>query len=254
MSKKKHFIIIFLLMLSLFLLVGQAEASTVYFCSEANCSWIAVTFGGQTHPSTLNCSNLLSYTGVPAGTYSLFASGCGMSWSGSLSVNGTSDYQISLCPSSAGQCCSLGCEDKYQTGSGYSCDVCNMGPCTLATAFANDPEILELLKNFRNDLLRKSLTGIALIKLYYDNSAELKRIMAEDPDLGAWAKEFVLGIVPLVEQCLAGDPIYPDQAILAGADELLAAFQARGNQQLRNDLEKLRQELATGELIQEICQ
>jgi hypothetical protein len=254
MSKKRGFIIIFLLMLSLFFLVAQAGASDVYFCLEANCSSVTVTFGGQTHSSTLNCSNILGYTGVPAGTYSFSASGCGLIWSGSVSVDGTSNYGFSLCPASGGQCCSQGCEEKYGTGRGFACDECSTGPCPLKAAFANDPDILELLKSFRNDLLRHSLTGVALIKLYYDNSAELKRIMVEDPVLGAWAKEFVLGLVPLVEQCLAGHSVYADQAILSEADELLAAFQARGNLQLRNDLEKLRQELATGELIQEICQ
>jgi len=61
-------------------------------------------------------------TGLSAGTYSYKATGCGATGSGSVSVNGTSNYMITFCPPSSGTCCGsgLGCG----SGGAKRCSIC----------------------------------------------------------------------------------------------------------------------------------
>ena len=101
---------------------SQAHAEII-FCLEYNCSSVTVTFGGQTHSSTLNCSNTIGFTSVPAGTYSIYASGCGASLSGTISVVGGYRYLYTICPPSYDPCCcpvGEGCSE----GGSYLCEQC----------------------------------------------------------------------------------------------------------------------------------
>ena len=107
--------LISLMVLVFILLISSSysfASSTVKFCSEADCTAITVTFGGQTHSSTLNCDNILGFTNVLAGTYAYTAVGCGVRWSGSVTVNGTSTYWMSLCPNGLLPTCNFGCDSS----------------------------------------------------------------------------------------------------------------------------------------------
>ena len=110
MFKKIALSIVFATMLTLSLFNSQATAaSTVSFCIEVSCSSMTVVFGGVTHPKTLNCENMLSFDGASAGTYSYSISGCGLTASGSVTVDGTSSYTRTICPPSGWPCCPIGC-------------------------------------------------------------------------------------------------------------------------------------------------
>jgi len=123
---------IFALALILFVFCSHATAaSTVLFCLEADCGNVTVTLGGQTHSSALTCTHVnYGWTGVSAGTYSYSASGSCGTWSGSLTVNGTSTYTVSLCPGSGGACCSTGCG----TSGAYDCSECSSATTTTTTS------------------------------------------------------------------------------------------------------------------------
>ena len=111
-------------MLTLLFFNSQATAaSTVWFCVETECSSMTVTFGGVTHPKTLNCENMLSFDGASAGTYSYSVSGCGLTSSGSVTVDGTSSYYVTICPPSGWPCCPIGCGDSGD----YKCS-CSVPP------------------------------------------------------------------------------------------------------------------------------
>ena len=98
---------------------AQAD-SEVYFCLEYNCSSVTVSLGGVTHPETLNCNNIISFS-KPAGTYSIYASGCGVSWSGTITVS-EGNYGIPICPPTGNSdCCPIGCGE----GGSYVCGQCS---------------------------------------------------------------------------------------------------------------------------------
>jgi hypothetical protein len=88
---------------------AQADAE-IRFCTEYDCASITVTLGEVPHSSSLNCSNIISFSSVPAGTYSLSISGCGFSWSTTIEVSGGYVYNYTICPpSGVSDCCPIGC-------------------------------------------------------------------------------------------------------------------------------------------------
>ena len=120
----------FVTLLTLSLFISQAiAASTVRFCIEVSCSSMNLTFGGVTHPKTLNCENMLSFDGASAGTYSYSLSGCGLTSSGSVTVDGTSAYSITICPPSGWPCCPIGCG----TDGDYKCSCSETTTTTTAS-------------------------------------------------------------------------------------------------------------------------
>ena len=138
MLKKRFFGFFLSLFLCLFFLGAYAHASSkVYFCSEFNCS-LTVTFGGVTNPAKLTCTTLLSFSGVPAGSYSWKATGCGATGSGSISVNGSSNYMVTICPPSSSGCC----------GSGLGCGTSGAKVCSICKSSVNISDAkLTLQKN-----------------------------------------------------------------------------------------------------------
>ena len=131
MFKKMTLSFVFAIMLMLSVAHSHATAaSTVYFCLEASCSSMTVIFGGVTHTSKLSCDNLLSFGNIPAGTYAYSVSGCGLAGSGTITVNGTSSYSITLCPPSGWACCSIGCG----SGGSFKCSGCSSTTTTTTTS------------------------------------------------------------------------------------------------------------------------
>jgi len=97
--------------------------SIVTFCTETNCgSGINFTLGTVTNSYKMYCGSPAGFSGVPAGTYSYSAYGCGINWTGSLYVNGTGSYIIWFCPPSGYSCCPSGCG----TGGAFRCTQCGV--------------------------------------------------------------------------------------------------------------------------------
>lgn len=231
---------------------ASAHASSdVIFCTEADCSSITVTFGGQVHPNQLACGSNLGFTGVPAGIYSFLASGCGKQWSGSISVNGVNNYGIALCPPSGLACCPRGCDNGV-----FLCEECQGPPgppCPVMTSMPSDEGAVALLRDFRDVTLSRSLEGIALTQLYYEHANELAGILLRSPVLARNLRQLILNNLYVLEQCMNGEAVAVDDADLAQADRLLAILQLKASPQLRKDLGTVRAELANGGLLQRLC-
>lgn len=113
--------------------------STVYICSEADCSF-TFTLGNCDIPlptiknsaastycggsKTLSCSNTIQFSNVPAGTHYFSLKGCGVFKEGSKTVDGTHPYGITFCPAGKLACCPDGCGSS---GS-YMCSECSQPP------------------------------------------------------------------------------------------------------------------------------
>ena len=122
---------IFALVLILFVFCSHVMAtSTVGFYTEANCSTLTLVFGGVTHSSNIRCSYGAGFSGVSAGTYSWSVTGCGWTWRGTKTVNGTSTYGTVLCPPSGGSCCPTG----YGAGGTFLCPACSGATTTTPTS------------------------------------------------------------------------------------------------------------------------
>jgi hypothetical protein len=219
MLRKISYVTIFALILGLFF-IGQAEAaSEVWFCSEADCSEITVTFGGVTSQYKANCYTLVGFTNVPAGTYAFSASGCGASWSGSISVNGTSNYYMTLCPSGVLPCCPAG----YGCGEegAFNCSECQgQGWGAAYEMLFDNSSDLELFRQYRDEFLIKSAKGKLYTKLLYKGSEEALGVLLDNLGLMLRAKKLIEANKDAVAEVVSGNTgvIYDTDAIVSFLD------------------------------------
>jgi len=222
--------------------------STVQFCSEAECSAITVTFGGQTHTSKLNCDNILGFSNVPAGTYAWKAVGCGVEWSGNWTIDGVQTYFMSLCPNGLLPCCTIGCDSS----GGFVCGECGDVSCAAETLI-DDQNLLTILRDFNKEVLKNTLSGSALSDIYYGHTDELNRILSQDKELGNRVTDLIVKIIPLFDLCAQGNLDHVDDDLISETVDILSEFEKWGSAYLVNDIQKLKKDLLSGLLIQTIC-
>ncbi|MFC1591949.1 CFI-box-CTERM domain-containing protein [Thermodesulfobacteriota bacterium] len=108
----------------------------------------------------------------------------------------------------------------------------------------DDPR-LEILRQFRDEVLSKSAAGRQLIDLYYDYSGAIIEVFNEYPSLKMHVRDLLDKAVPVVEAVLNGGSLAGllGSYIIAEADLLLEEIDALMSAPLREDLGILRQEI-----------
>ena len=152
---------------------------------------------------------------------------------GSFACWGTGDYLLECCF----VCCETltDCENAYAPpspddpdGPAYNCSfnwycvfnpgyclrTCtHLGPifppddpeepfCPFGYALNNDPEKIEMLRRFRDEVLIKTPVGREYIKLYYRWGPVAVHIMKEDEELKEEVKALLEELLPLIEEIL----------------------------------------------------
>ncbi len=72
--------------------------------------------------------------------------------------------------------------------------------CPLENIYGSDSEEVQLLRYFRNGVLRNTPEGRELIKIYYQWSPIITKAMDDDKEFKEWIKEIIEDIMPLVEK------------------------------------------------------
>ena len=130
MIKKMVLILALVMVLSISIFSSADAGVQVAFYTEANCSSMKVVLGGVTNSYTLRCGYSVGWNGVSAGSYSYTVTGCGYTWTGSVTV-GTTNKEIVICPTGTTLgCCSTG---AYTDGS-FFCDDCSSATTTTTTS------------------------------------------------------------------------------------------------------------------------
>lgn len=122
------------------------------------------------------------------------------------------------------------------------------GPCAAAQLLGEESAAAESLRAFRDTVLGGSGTGAALTRQYYCHSAEVRTILANDPELRARARRVLLALVPFVRATLQGEKVTLDENL---AGELAALCDDIGQEAgpgLRRSLEELQRALDLGEV------
>jgi hypothetical protein len=74
------------------------------------------------------------------------------------------------------------------------------GLCPTEELYGENSEQTELLREFRDNVLRKSPEGRELIRLYYEWSPGIAKAMERDGEFREEVKEMIDGILPLIEE------------------------------------------------------
>ena len=71
--------------------------------------------------------------------------------------------------------------------------------CPCKKIYEEESEEVELLRYFRDNVLSKSPEGRELIKLYYQLSPVIVKVIEEDEEFKAEVKEMIDGVLGLIE-------------------------------------------------------
>jgi hypothetical protein len=71
-------------------------------------------------------------------------------------------------------------------------------PCVIEFLYAEDAYEVELLRDYRDNVLSQSPKGQELIRLYYEWSPVIVEIMEEDEEFKAQVKGIIDGVLPLI--------------------------------------------------------
>ena len=73
-------------------------------------------------------------------------------------------------------------------------------PCPVAVIYGEHSEETELLRDLRDDVLRKTPAGLEIIKLYYEWSSAIVKAMANNKAFKKEVKEMIDGVLELIEE------------------------------------------------------
>ncbi len=90
-------------------------------------------------------------------------------------------------------------EDTDLDGLGDKCDP-DAGSCAIEKIYGEYSEQANLLRYFRDNILSKTSEGYQLIRLYYEWSPVIVRVLAEDGAFKEDVKETIDRILPLIER------------------------------------------------------
>jgi hypothetical protein len=149
------------------------------------------------------------------------------------------------------------CDDGNICTSG---DVCNAGTCAgtpipdccaISVALDGDRDrerTLQPFRSYRDIALGSTLEGRGLVALYYRHTEEVAEILDSAPALRLDAAVVLVRLAPVVWKAAAGQDAVLSKADVAAIDRLSALIQRQATDELANDLQILRDSLATGEL------
>jgi C1A family cysteine protease len=103
-----------------------------------------------------------------------------------------------------GWCCPA---DYPYCGTGLRTGMCYTGPpgpCAAEVALDYDETRLAILRTFRDEVLSKTPEGQSLIKLYYEWSPAMARMIEQDEGYKQEIKGIIDGIVPMIEKQSGG--------------------------------------------------
>jgi hypothetical protein len=75
----------------------------------------------------------------------------------------------------------------------------NIPPCAVEEIYGEHSEQTELLRYFRDNVLRATPEGQEIISLYYEWSPAIIKAMEEDEEFREWVKEMIDRLLPLIE-------------------------------------------------------
>lgn len=107
-------------------------------------------------------------------------------------------------------------------------------------------DTLNLVRRFRDDVLKQTAEGQELVRLYYHHGGEVKRIMAVDPGLGVRAVRVVSEAIPsLCSAESAGGTVTFKPDTYSRGMVLIQEFEAHASPELRATLERLKSFVAS---------
>jgi len=124
--------------------------------------------------------------------------------------------------------------------------------CPIVFLAGDDTGKTDLIRAFRDRILKTSTTGRKYVQLFYNHSPELTSILVENPIIKSRAVVFLNKLVPFIISSILNNETPINQRLIKDIEELCDATSLKASPNLRGTIEKLRKELKEGKIFQQL--
>jgi hypothetical protein len=122
--------------------------------------------------------------------------------------------------------------------------------CPIVFLAGGDNEKTDLMRAFRDRILKTSTTGREYVQLFYNNTPELTSILVENPIIKSRAGVFLNKLVPSIISSMLNNKTLINQELIKDFEELCDVTSSKSSPSLRGTIEKLRKEHKEGKIFQ----
>jgi len=124
--------------------------------------------------------------------------------------------------------------------------------CPVSLTLEGDTEgktKLEVLHNFRDNVMASSFEGQEYIRLFYQNALEGSYLLLRYPDLREKTHEVLENVLPMIEAAVNGQQAILTAANVADIENLLEAFAAKASPKLKSAIRRLQSDFHQGKFL-----
>ncbi|MCX5904096.1 MAG: M14 family zinc carboxypeptidase [Proteobacteria bacterium] len=125
--------------------------------------------------------------------------------------------------------------------------------CPAALAAGNDAEKITLLRNFRDNVLRRTQTGREYVRLFYQHSPELFSLIAHDSGIRARAADTLNRLLPEIVSTRDGRTASIAPGLKAEIEKLCAVLSVKASPGLKQSIKKLLHDLAENKIAHQLA-
>lgn len=121
-----------------------------------------------------------------------------------------------------------------------------------AQAILQPSASLDLLRQFRMNILARNETGQTYTNLYYKHGAELVGLIIANQDIREDMSNMLLQIIPLIQMILQGQTIVLDEELMGNVDDLVERLESDASSELKRTLNMIRKDMRDKSKLQAI--
>ena len=128
----------------------------------------------------------------------------------------------------------------------------NVMSCPASLTLEGTPDSktkLEILHNFRDNVMAMSSEGQEDIRLFYQNAVEGSYLLLRHPELRGRTYEVLENILPVIEAAVTGQPAMLTAADVADIENLMEAFAAKASPAMKNAIQRIQSDFYQGKFL-----
>jgi len=128
----------------------------------------------------------------------------------------------------------------------------NVMSCPASLTLEGTPDSktkLEILHNFRDNVMAMSSEGQEYIRFFYQNAVEGSYLLLRHPELRGRTYEVLENILPVIEAAVTGQPAMLTAADVADIENLMEAFAAKASPAMKNAIQRIQSDFYQGKFL-----
>jgi len=112
----------------------------------------------------------------------------------------------------------------------------------------------DLVRAFRDKVLKSKTEGRVYISIFYNHSTELTSIMFENPNIKSQAKKVLGRIIPLMRSSIEGNKMTINQSLIGDIEDLCNSISMNASPELKETVKKMIKELKERKMFHQLLE